>query len=324
MEQITQFIMSLSTLLLSALCFTMMILIIGVFYLVLRIALKPRMLTVSQGRGNDLEGIPFYIKRGRLTQETTYLETLETYTIIANRVMLDDQGKPVGSETEFIRVKTVSQSNNIPELLADLRQKIQEAQSAIGADNQKALLELIKEKFENLPFYTGQLPAPSDAHIESNYFKESSFVDYGTTYYINQLQPLSGKSELEFTLAADGTLQKTVAKNEDSSFDSLMSLLPTDSLISKPKADEEEVSTEEEGRKDYKFEVSLSTEKRYIRHIYSKVLPQETLLPDFFRPAIPLGDNENWYRREIVTDLNPKPKEAMPEKEKLEEKPDQQ
>lgn len=317
---LNQLLVNLSTILLSTLCLTIIIMLFAVLYFVIRQLLKTSMLTVFQGVDKEIKGIPFYVKQGRLTHETTYLETLETYTLTAKKIILDDQGKPAESAIEHLIVKTVSLSPSILEQLASLRLKVRDAQQTQGAAQQKALLDEIQELFEDLPAYRGQIA--DDSPLESNQIKESNYVDYETIFYLNQHQPLSGTSELDFALAADGTLQKTTAKVDDTSFEKLLGLLPTDTLIAKPAVSaEDEVSVKVEGRADHKYEIDLAVEQRYVRHIYSKVLHARTLLPDLFHQALPLGNTESWYRREFITELNPKPKETPTASEQQPETP---
>lgn len=310
MEQINQLLVSASAFFLSALCITVILLLFAVLYFLLKHLLKTSMLTVFQGQDTEIKGIPFYVRQGRLTHETSYLETLEIYTLTVKQVQLDDQGKPAASEIVYLGVKTLSQSPAVLQQLTALRLKVQEAQRAKTAEAQKGLLDSIREMFDSFPSYNGQIP--TDILLESNQIRESSYVDYSTPYYLNQVQPLSGSSELDFTLAADGTLQKTAAKASDTSFDNLLSLLPTDSLISKPAAEPEADITTQETKPTEKYEIELTVEQKYVRHIFFKVLEATRLLHSSFKPSIPPNEIESWYRREVVTELKPKEAPAAP------------
>lgn len=270
-------------------------------------------LTVSAGDNSNLAGIPFYIRRGRLTHETTYLETLSTLTLVARKVTLNAENQPGKAAIEYVGTKTISRSPDILPSLVELRLQLAEAQAASNPETQQALWQSLKNRFEALTTYTGQLPS-SGLQLESNRIKDTSFVDYENTLYLNQRQPLIGSSDLDFTLAADGTLSKVAAKIEDNTFDKLIGFAQPEVPKSKPQAEsptdskvQEEISSLDEGS-GFVYEFSLTEEKQYARHIFFADYPF-TSSARAFRQPIPPDSNDCWYRREVMDEPGKQPEE---------------
>lgn len=293
----------------------------GVLYFLLQGRLgKTMALRVTDG-AKPLDGIPFYLKRGRLTQETSYLETLASCTLTAKKITLDNEDKPVQTEIKYVGAKTVSQSASSDRTLAELCMAVAAAQQAQGAE-QENLLPALQEKFEQLPAYDGQLPS-HPLPLAGNVLTESAFVDYENRLYINQHQPLIGTSDIDLTLAADGTLSKATAKADDKTFASLLGYLPTDMLATKkpaaPPADMAKSEAVQSGigepSQKFVYEFALTVTQQYVRHTRLREIdsPSDRAL----KPPIPLADPNSWYRREILSDLNPvseKPVEAPADK----------
>jgi hypothetical protein len=281
-----------------------------------------------------LPGVPFYVKRGRIVHETSYLETLATLTLSGQQVVLDAQGQVVGEGPPFLGVKTVSLSPDLEKGIASLRDAIQAAKEAKSCSKQLEKWEEAKGVLTALPAYSGALPT-HNLPLERNLLAESNYVDYDTVYYLNKLQPISGSSDLDIKLAADGTLSQAVGKTVDSTFEKLLGLVPkADSFVEK-KAGEAAADKGEEEVKEAlipptaaqtcKLEVSLTVEHQYVRHIWFKEVTDRAYQAPFVLPAGFKQEDASawaglgyWYRREIVTELEPKA-EAPGQKEKEEE-----
>ncbi|MBK8798993.1 MAG: hypothetical protein IPM07_22945 [Anaerolineales bacterium] len=253
-------------------------------------------------------GIPFYVKKGRLIQETSYLETLATCTLTAKKVTHGADGKPAQVEIEYAHAKTISLSPENISSLAAIRTKLADVQRAgeLGPRWEK-----LKADFDALAVFIGQLPAHT-LPLESNVIHETNFVDYDTPFYLNKLQPISGSAELSLELAADGTLTKAAVKAEEKAFEQVLDLLPTDKLLEQAKAGaatEQAAKTADAVTGVVSYEFNLVVEQRYVRHIRFADVADRS-----FRLGLPLSDDRHWYRREIVADLSPagKPAEAAP------------
>lgn len=270
------------------------------FWLLKRQFGQIRTLTVSE-KAEVRPGIPFYVKKGRLTQETSYLESLATCTLTEKTVTLDKDGKPVQAKIEYTETRTISLSPENTKALASVRAKLDEVQRL---DEAGPLWESLKRDFEALAPYTGQLPG-YPLPLEGNVIRESAFVDYDTPFYVNKVQPISGDAELTLELAADGTLTKTAAKGTDKTFEQALSLLPTGELLKQAQeAAKPAVKSTEQVDVEVKTEpgptrreFDLSVEQRYLRHVRFADVPDRT-----FRPPLSLTSECYWYRREIVAD----------------------
>jgi hypothetical protein len=255
-------------------------------------------LTVHEGE-KKLHGIPFYVKRGQLTHETSYIEKIATYTLSKIKVTLDDQNKPVKSEVKHCEVKTYSQWKDEAEedKFKEMCKSINSAQKEQKDEHWENALK----SFQELESYDGERP-DRKLPLEKNVIEQSNFVDYEKIYYLNKNQPLIGSTDLEIELATDGTLTKTVGKTQDSTFEKLLELLPTDSLISqlesKPEIEKGDVTEK------IIYEFTLTIEQMYVRHIYFRHVPTSK-----FAEPLTKDDKECWYRREIVTDLRKKTEE---------------
>lgn len=275
---------------------------------------------------NMLPGVPFYVKKGQLTHETSYLEKLISCTLTKKKVILGDQNEPIQHDIEIVGVKTFSQSSENKNNFTTMCEKLAQAQQEKNSDEQLKHWEQAWDIFDKrLTPYEGKIPTKSELQIEGNELKQSNFVDYSNIYYFNKQQPLIGSSNLEIELAADGTLTKTMAQSQDSTFEKLLELLPIDSLISKTKPETEipqiKHLREVDEKEIAKYEFSLATEQMYVRHIFfNNVSFSET---KFLLPLDPLKDRY-WYRREVITDLRKKTKEnesiPMGSPEKAEDK----
>lgn len=270
------------------------------FWLLKRQFGQIRALTVTE-KVEARPGIPFYVKKGRLTQETSYLETLATCTLTAKMVTLDEDGKPIKAEIEYADSKTISLSPENTRALASVRAKLDEVQ---GLEDAGPLWEGLRREFEAWMPYTGQLPA-YPLPLEGNTIRESAFVDYDAPFYVNKIQPISGDAELSLELAADGTLTKTAAKGTDKTFEQALSLVPTGELLkqaseaAKPAAAPTVEKTAEGESKTAatRREFDFSVEQRHIRHVRFTDVPDRS-----FRPPLSLTSECYWYRREIVAD----------------------
>ncbi len=146
---------------------------------------------------------------------------------------------------------------------------------------------------------------PLRVPLESNVIRESDFVRYGTPFYLNKVQLISGAAELSLELAADGTLTKAAAKAEEKAFEQVLGLLPTDKLLEKAKGAVAPAAAADQVTKiagaaagAIHYEFNLVAEQRYVRHIRFADVADRS-----FRPGLPLRDEGHWYRREAVIDL---------------------
>jgi hypothetical protein len=286
---------------------------------------KTKTLVVHEG-DTLLKGLPFYIKRGRVTHETSRIETLATLTLAGNKIQLDDKGNAVGKNVDFVGVKTVSLS--IPRMLeeiATLQVKIQTARAAGTSENQQASWDEVQAQFHSLPIYDGSIPGALP--LERNVLTQSSYVDYSKPFYLNKVQPLSGSSEIDISLAADGTLTKASAKGEDKTFEQLLSFIPkADTLIDKTKtAPAEEAETKIAALKEavplgkgkYRIDINLEIKNSYVRHIwFLDVANGASYIEPLEHP------NRHWYRRELIPEPETKVKEPA-SNEKITEKADE-
>lgn len=269
------------------------------FWLLKRQFGQIRALTVTE-KAEARPGIPFYVKKGRLTQETGYLETLATCTLTGKTVTPQGDGKPPQVEIEYTNTATISLSPENTKALASIRAKLAEVQRLGEAGS---LWEDLKREFEALAPYTGQLPG-YPLPLESNAIRESAFVDYDTPFYVNKVQPISGDAELTLELAADGTLTKTAAKGTDKTLEQALSLVSAGELLkqareaAKPAVATAEVETTERPTvTEPRREFHLSVEQKYIRHVRFTDVPDRT-----FRPPLSLTSECYWYRREVVAE----------------------
>lgn len=274
----------------------------AIFFLLLKSQFgQAKTLVVTKG-ASDQPGIPFYIKKGRLIQETSYLETLATCTLTAKKVTDTADGKPAQVEVEYANAKTIALSAENIRSLAAIRTKLADVQR-VGQTG--PFWEVVKADFDALAGYAGQLPA-YELPLESNVIRDTAFVDYDTPFYLNKVQPISGSAELSLELAADGSLSKVAAKAEDKAFEQVLGLLPADKLLEQAKGAATPAAATEQADKiagstagTVGYEFSLTVEQRYVRHIRFTEIPDRS-----FRPGLQLADDGHWYRREVVADLS--------------------
>lgn len=273
---------------------------------------RSNVFTVKDGQGKSKDGLPFYIKRGRLIHETAYLESLADVTLTLMETIIDAEGKPGAATPVSVATRTVSLSADGINKLAAL-QAAAEAQP--GADR-AALWGKVEQAFNALPAYTGEIP--DNPPMVLNAIRVEAYVDYDNQHTINAVMPLVGSSELAAELAADGTLSKATAKAEDSTLTTLLGALPSPELVGLLKPEASAGDADELARKavpgDRLYEIRLMIERRAVRHWLSKVVDRQE-----FDAPIPLNQNPHaWYRRETDNEP-PKPKEEKKE-EKEEEK----
>ncbi len=287
------------------------------YYLITQQAGKTRSLVVRTKNGQtevDYPGLPFYIKKGRVTQETSYLEPLATLTLTVKQLTVGAADKVTNTELRFAETITVSLLDDVHGSITALRTLVDDANKTKPGEATESQFINIRNKFSDLPRYRGK--RPSEELIQENTFKESSYVDYQQVYYLNSFQPAIGSTELNFELAGDGTLTKVSAKSEDKSLESLAGLVPTDKLKAEAEGKSAEATTDAaapgtqaqpEDKK--KFEAALTSEQLFVRHTRFKEIPATSTQPS---APIPLNadDAVAWYRREIVRDLAPKPGDA--------------
>lgn len=273
---------------------------------------KADAITVKKG-GEDLAGVPFFTKRSRWLQETTYLETLLDCTLAVTEIRQDDEGKLLSIANQFSISKIFPWSDSVTKQLTDIQKNLARVQTGSDPNKQwKMWAEEILPAFEALPSYSGEIP--EDLPMIGNVAHEEVYVDYDTEFYINYKQPVIGSANVAVELSENGTLGKTSAEIADDTLSTLLATIPlkevaTSTLavkVPKPSGKESEegvMSSEEEelpiSETAYRFE--LTCKQSYIKYI----LFREVADQDAFA-CIPLSDAsdaKSWYRQEYATTL---------------------
>lgn len=178
-----------------------------------------------KGETKDLDGIPFYIKKARCKQETTYLEPIFEVALIEELDAGNAEWKETGQQSIALSLSGFEAAR---------------CQGLFMPDDDQDL----RERFKNLrdpDRYSGRyypknsyLPSsPDDYQMISDTAVLETYVDYDQVFYINTKRAWSGSSNATIVLAGDGTLTKAEAKIDDTTFQTVLSVLPVSAYLSK-------------------------------------------------------------------------------------------
>lgn len=262
-------------------------------------------LRVYGSDGEETKGIPFYVKKGGLVQETSYLETLAELTLSAVQVALDAKGEAQDRHMRYRASKTVSLSGGTVDDVEKLQRALAEAQKQDDTSLQWGEFEKVVTDYHRLQSYTGNVP--DSVPVVSNGITVDAYVDYADVHYLNAPEPVSGSASVATKLAADGTLSESTTTIEDSTLKTLLEGVPAGEIIKtipSPKPEKRAVDMfapafrlPAEAATAYEF--SLEMERRYVRHTLWREVDHRK-----HAPPIPLSKHqEHWYRREYVADM---------------------
>lgn len=161
----------------------------------------------------DHHGIPFYVKTAGCKREIVrlkpyYLLTLTTKT-----------GEKTGlSESKAICREGIA-STDFQTLVNDAR----------AGNNITAAWNAMRSLTCNLT--TEPFAGSVNSFIASDTISNYAYVDYQNTYTLNVRRPIIGSASATTKLATDGTLSEATAQIEDKTLSTLISAVPTSSLI---------------------------------------------------------------------------------------------
>lgn len=169
-----------------------------------------------------VKGIPFFIKKQIIQQETRYLYWWYEISL----VKVEKEGDKV-TEEEIIKKSVVASTEQ--RVLDELIKKVSDF-----TDSNEALKKEIKAMVEGLtaaadPF---RQVSASNVNLISNTWQAATIVDYEHPYYLNGVLPWFGTGSFTQKLNADGTLGEASAEADTKLGDFITSILPIKELLS--------------------------------------------------------------------------------------------
>jgi hypothetical protein len=172
-----------------------------------------------------LDGIPFYAQKGVCKRESIWLET--KYILTLNEKI--DGGDPVTDTRtlSFDDFQHAPATQLLQELHAMAGRVLQE--DSVDVKNQ---VEHITTLWNSVP--QSPRPVPEDrlngnpnVLLTQNTAKISTQVDYSHVLFLNSVRPLTGTSQVDAKLNADGTLSEGTAQTDDETISSILSAAGT-------------------------------------------------------------------------------------------------
>jgi hypothetical protein len=194
----------------------------------------------NSGKENE-QGIPFYVKKGRLVQQTTYARSWIDVTLSMNE--MDENNNPKG--------KPLTQKYYFDENSYDDAKVLAAYMAASGVASSGDFVAATEKFYSALDsdiISPGELSRELDpklstkpAHLVesliSNTVTMESYVDYGSVWYFNTDASVLGSATSEIDLNEDGTLTKGSSNVDNSKtadiLTSVLGLLPVKELLMK-------------------------------------------------------------------------------------------
>lgn len=172
----------------------------------------------------QLAGIPFYVKRARCKQTTTYVQPVYVLTRV------DTIGATTTRQLKIARRSDLIGNCGVADPLCKLSALQNDLNTAQTSQKYKAFNDDWK-----LLTTTGTLSVDhvqaDDVVLAGNMTVPDLYVDYTTQYYFNTNMPWIGSSTANATLGGDATLTNAVATTENSTFTTLLSVLPVTAYL---------------------------------------------------------------------------------------------
>lgn len=183
-------------------------------------------LQVRQGKDN-INGVPFYVKEAKCVHQQVlimpyYRLTLQT---MQGEKVTGSQTATV-SEAYYLTDPIVAQFVDLISGTADgTSMATEQLQTTIGND-----WTAVKAQGAN-DVYAKAADGTWPKYVVANSSTPKVYVNYGTVYYINGKQPLSGSVKADFKLANDGTLTEASAEITNDTLKTVLGALPISDLI---------------------------------------------------------------------------------------------
>tara|TARA_R110002051_G_scaffold231608_1_gene293499 strand:- start:299 stop:1276 length:978 start_codon:yes stop_codon:yes gene_type:complete len=171
--------------------------------------LSCNVLKVSSNHDKDNDGIPFYVQKPIIKQQTKYLYDWHEISLIKEELKDD---KTIATILHTLRItknnNDLNSVNDVLTLLNEDKVKLPELITKMDA--------LIK-----IPLESANINA---TNLIENSWKEIMVVDYANKYYLNAKMPWFGNSSLSQKISTDGTLTESTSSS-DSQLDELATAL---------------------------------------------------------------------------------------------------
>lgn len=277
------------------------------------------MTVFTDGPDEKLNGIPFYVQKGIIKQETKYLyKWLEVSFIKTEK----KSGK---SEQSLVKSKKVQIPKNMQELQTQLN-AIDDLVDNLNGKNiiqSNALVKNIEKKIEALT----NAKLPLDMNLLDtirNHWEHSVMVDYSKKYYLNSKMHWFGSSTQTQKLASNGTLSEA-SVSSDSQLDELAGTIAgLATPLASVKVAKIENQKQEEGvpllaLPPAQISYKLKIEEKGFVYSFTKIIDPSKGKADKQKdnkiqkyPAIPFDLNEGNFTRTSWPETPKKPKENKP------------
>lgn len=221
----------------------------------------------------SLDGIPFYIVKGAIKQETTYLEQYFNLKLTITMKYKESTNFEVyEKDVPFYDYKNVRDFINYLDVNKD-----------VGKQQSKILsyISEVKSKFDALETYDlTENTDESNIQLISNELIPTTYVDYDNPLYINSTYPWIGSTDLAVELNPNGTISKTSGSIDSKApelLTSTLSAFPTIYPLKEIILNNEEKVTAVEGIPVLQeATISLNVNPNKIKHVIS-MLYRDTL-----------------------------------------------
>jgi hypothetical protein len=175
-----------------------------------------------------VDGIPFYVKRAYCQQQASWLEPQFTLDIAAT--VDGKRDSSLGAEVMLSRAEFLK-NHDLRELKAISGQELQvktmdDCRTYISALGEIDGLRRIKMDVVD-DADLGPAISGGDVLLTENTAQIVPYVDYETVYYYNTARPLTGTSQVDVHLAADGTLTEGNSSVNDQTLSTVTGVLST-------------------------------------------------------------------------------------------------
>jgi hypothetical protein len=169
-----------------------------------------------------VDGIPFYVKRAYCQQKASWNEPqyVVQASALADGVPDDDLGVSVTmSRSEYLRNPSLHALERSNGVALDVK-------SEAGCEQYRHLKNLLPELANGVVATVddsdlSQGVSKGDLLLAENSAQIVSYVDYQTVYYYNANRPLTGTSQVDVKLAADGTMTEGSSQVNDQTLSSV-------------------------------------------------------------------------------------------------------
>lgn len=228
-------------------------------------------LTVTDGTGKSLPGVPFFQKKAVCRQETTYISPIILVTKTVSST--DSTGKLERTDSETKPLDLVSGRSSLEKLRQCLSDQSLCGNLPGGAPksiddvwNQIAVTVPVPRSPEDLQ--------STDIVLVGNTVSPAVFVDYQSPAYLNGKLPWLGSNEVSVEINADGSLSKASGKSESKISD----LIPISAGLSKifhlSAAPAKSASAgSNHGSATSPVTISLAVDVKFSQYKFTKLLP---------------------------------------------------